>query len=123
MAVNYSSVGEEETSMMVRQPVHVPGVSCVVILVLASSFRGQAQPMTARAGNPDFTRVRQFIQEQIVATGVPSIAVAVARRGEILWEEGFGWADRENRIPATEHTMYALASVTKSMTATALMLL
>jgi len=30
----------------------------------------------------------------------------VAQKGEILWEEGFDWADRENRIPATEHTMY-----------------
>ncbi len=37
------------------------------------------------------------------------IAVAVARRGEILWEEGFGWADRENRNPANEHTMYYMA--------------
>jgi CubicO group peptidase (beta-lactamase class C family) len=97
--------------------------ACALLLSLASSLPCLAQPNAARGGKPDFTKVRQFIQEQIVATSVPSIAVAVARRGEILWEEGFGWADRENRVPATEHTMYATASVTKSMTATALMIL
>jgi CubicO group peptidase (beta-lactamase class C family) len=109
--------------MIVRHTVGVPGASCVLLLSLVSPLRCQAQPITAREGKPDFSKVRQFIREQMVATSVPSIAVAVARRGEILWEEGFGWADRENRIPATEHTMYALASVTKNMTATALMLL
>ena len=29
---------------------------------------------------------------------VPSVAVAVARDGRIVWEEAFGWADRENRV-------------------------
>jgi CubicO group peptidase (beta-lactamase class C family) len=97
--------------------------ACALLLALASPLPCQAQPNATREGKPDFARVRQFIQEQIVATSVPSIAVAVARRGEILWEEGFGWADRENRIPATEHTMYAMASVTKLMTGTAVMIL
>ena len=55
--------------------------------------------------------------------GTPSVAISVARRGKILWEEGFGWADRENRIPATAHTVYRLASTSKPITATGLMLL
>jgi len=56
-------------------------------------------------------------------SGVPSLAVAVARNGEIVWEEAFGWADLERRIPATVHTMYSLASVSKPITATGLMVL
>jgi CubicO group peptidase (beta-lactamase class C family) len=72
---------------------------------------------------PDFSKVKQLIQEQMTARAIPSFAIAVARNGEILWEGGFGWADRENRIPATEHTPYYLASVTKSITATAIMIL
>jgi hypothetical protein len=40
--------------------------------------------------------------ERLVADGeVPSMAVAVARDGEIIWEEGFGLADRERNLPAT----------------------
>jgi CubicO group peptidase (beta-lactamase class C family) len=62
--------------------------------------------------------------ERLVTEGeIPSMAVAVTRDGEIIWEEGFGLADRENNIPATEHTMYALASISKPITATGLMIL
>src|SRR5262249_35326787 len=89
-----------------------------------------AMPLLARpqatlnsADKPDFSEARQFIQKHMVKYSNPSIAVAVARRGVFLWEEGFGWADRENRIPATEHTMYYMASVDKSFTTVALMLL
>jgi len=65
---------------------------------------------------PDFSGVRKLIQAQMVENSLSSVSVAVARRGEILWEEGFGWADRENRIPATEHTTYYLASLRRCST-------
>ncbi len=71
----------------------------------------------------DFEPVRASIRKQLVETGAPSIAVAVARDGKIVWEEGFGWADREKRIAASEHTMYSLASISKPVTATGLMVL
>jgi len=62
--------------------------------------------------------------EQLVAKGeVPSLSVAVARDGKIIWEKGFGLADREKNIPATEHTKYSLASISKQLTATGLMIL
>ncbi|MGH7664151.1 MAG: serine hydrolase domain-containing protein [Gemmatimonadaceae bacterium] len=68
---------------------------------------------TARA------RILQVMQED----SLPSVAVAVAEDGRVLWEEAFGWADRERQIPATEHTMYSLASISKPITATGLMTL
>jgi CubicO group peptidase (beta-lactamase class C family) len=107
----------EDHAMKVLAP------ACALLLSVASPLRCQAQPTAARESKPDFSKVRQFIQEQLVATSIPSISVAVARRGKILWEEGFGWADRENRVPATEHAMYQTASVTKLMTSTAVMIL
>ena len=70
-----------------------------------------------------FDAVRASIRKQLVETEVPSLAVAVARDGKILWEEGFGWADREKRLRASEHTMYSLASISKPITATGLMVL
>lgn len=70
-----------------------------------------------------FDTVRAAIREQITEKSVPSVAVAVMQDGKIVWEEGFGWADREKRIPADEHTMYSLASISKPITATGLMTL
>src|SRR5688500_13954724 len=67
--------------------------------------------------------IAELIRSRLVEKSLPSLAVAVARDGEILWEEAFGWADRENRVPATRHTLYSLASISKPITATGIMLL
>ena len=54
---------------------------------------------------------------------VASVSVAVAQHGRILWEEAFGWADREKKVKATTSTMYELASIAKVYTTTGLMVL
>ncbi len=66
--------------------------------------------------------------EKILVAGIdpraaPSVAYAVARGGETLLLGATGLADRAKAIPATTRTPYALASVTKPMTATAVMML
>jgi CubicO group peptidase (beta-lactamase class C family) len=77
--------------------------------------------MRRKMNSDIFSGVRQHIQQEMLKSCTPSVTVAVARHGEILWEEGFGWANRERRIPATEHTMYSLASTSKPFTATGVM--
>src|SRR4026209_565856 len=99
------------------------GLTTAAVLMLTMPLLAQPESTLNSTSRPDFSKARQIIQKHMVKYSNPPIAVAVARRGEILWEEGFGWADRENRIPATEHTMYYMASVDKSFTAVALMIL
>jgi CubicO group peptidase (beta-lactamase class C family) len=84
----------------------------------------QAYAVAAQAKRPDrFETIRELIRGKLADGSAPSIAVAVSQHGKIIWEEGFGWADREKKIPATEDTMYSLASVSKPFTATGLMTL
>ena len=93
---------------------------------LASIAGWVAVSLTATSAQPipDFSAVREFIKTEMgVGTGTPSIAVAVARGNEILWEEGFGWVDHPGGTVATKDTLYYSASVTKAITATALMIL
>ncbi len=84
-------------------------------------------PALARAqaaAKPDaWTSVRDTIRVAMSELGLPSVSVAVAQRGKIVWEEAFGWADRERMYRATPNTMYSLASISKPFTATALMIL
>jgi CubicO group peptidase (beta-lactamase class C family) len=68
-----------------------------------------------------FEPVRAEIRRLMDSTGTPAIAVALAQNGRITWEQGFGWADRDQRTRATEHTMFSLASISKPITATGLM--
>lgn len=41
----------------------------------------------------DFEAVRTLILEAVNSGKVPSISVAVAMNGEVIWEEAFGWAN------------------------------
>ena len=52
---------------------------------------------------------------------LPSLSAGVFRAGEIVWSEAIGLADVEERRAATTDNQYAIASITKTFTATALM--
>ena len=112
---------EMEHSHKGSQCFKVKFAAFILLGSLTNPLFTQAQSKTPET--PDFSGVRKLIKEQLATTSIPSISVAVVRRGEIIWEEGFGFADRENHIPANEHTMYYLASVSKTITATAIMVL
>lgn len=95
---------------------HVPRIvrACAAFgIMLLSALHSTAQDR--------FDGVRALIRQRIADGLEPSITVAVAQHGKIIWEEGFGWANREERISANENTMYSLASISKPFTATALM--
>lgn len=68
-----------------------------------------------------FEGVRNLIDEQMTVRYLPSLAISISQHGRIVWEEGFGWADKEKQRPATPGTMYRIASITKPLTATGLM--
>ncbi len=67
--------------------------------------------------------VRDTIRAIMQRSHAPSVSVAVAEHGKIVWEEGFGWADVDRHVPATPNTLYSIASISKPTSATALMVL
>ena len=57
----------------------------------------------------------------MAANSVPGISAAVVQDGELVWSEGFGMADLENFVPATASTLFRLGSISKPITATAIL--
>ena len=55
------------------------------------------------------------------AQQIPGLSVALGHRGQLVWTRGFGKADLENDVPATKDTVYRLASISKPITAVAVM--
>jgi CubicO group peptidase (beta-lactamase class C family) len=55
--------------------------------------------------------------------GVYDGAVLVARDGQVILSQGYGFADREKKIPNTPQTKFRIASITKQFTAMAILLL
>ncbi|HTE54833.1 MAG TPA: serine hydrolase domain-containing protein [Kofleriaceae bacterium] len=78
---------------------------------------------SARRAEDVRASIRADIEAEIAAGRLTGVAVALVHRGRIVWEEGFGWADREAGRRATSHTPFSLASTTKPITTTAMMTL
>lgn len=74
-------------------------------------------------GPLDFAEADAFARAALDAGEIPSAAYAIARDGVVLHAAAVGAADREQNIAASLQTPYALASLSKPITATALRVL
>jgi len=63
------------------------------------------------------TQVQAAVSRFMATTHAPGVAVAVVENGEYEWGGGFGFADLENNVPASEDTLFRLGSISKSLTA------
>ena len=69
----------------------------------------------------DAKAIDTFLLEQMQAAKVPGLAAAVVGRGEVLWVGAYGWADIEERRPVDRDTVFQVVSVSKTVTAYAIM--
>lgn len=83
---------------------------------MEASDRRQNEGMTAR-----LRAFEEFAHATCERARVPGMAVAMARRGEVIYEGGYGFRDVAQGLPATPETVFGIGSVTKSMTALAIM--
>jgi CubicO group peptidase (beta-lactamase class C family) len=93
------------------------------ILPASTRSKKSADSSAARLGKRDFGGVRDKILKEVAAGSATGVAVAVVHKGQIIWEEGFGWANREAAVKATSRTPFNLASLTKPFTTTTLVTL
>lgn len=94
------------------------GMSVAACILWAGSAAAQEIPAP-----PEFAGVRAHIRQGIEKGLAPSLALAVIRDGKVVWAEGFGHADVERKIKATPDSIYRLASLSKQLTATGVMIL
>jgi serine beta-lactamase-like protein LACTB, mitochondrial len=66
---------------------------------------------------------RQIVRAGLTEQNVPGLSVAVGIGGEIVWAEGFGWADLENRVKVTPDTRFRIGTASTALTAVAVGLL
>jgi CubicO group peptidase (beta-lactamase class C family) len=78
--------------------------------------------VTKKAPQPDNHAVEVDALFSFVAEGEPGAAVIVIKEGEILYQQGYGLADRKHRTPTTPQTAFHLASAGKQFTAMAIMM-
>ena len=59
----------------------------------------------------------QALQSLFEKRGCPGIAVTIRGPEGILFEKGYGYRDVEHQLPADTHTIFGIASMSKSITA------
>lgn len=93
-------------SLTAERPDEVPEVSSVVQLEAFHAAGMQAD---------------NWLASLYSSNTVPSMSAAVAIKGDVVWVGTIGYADLDKKIPATADTGYRIGSISKSMTAAAVM--
>jgi CubicO group peptidase (beta-lactamase class C family) len=91
------------------------GILCA--LACPGALSAQAPPPPARVAQVVDSLARAFVAQR----GAPSVAIAVVRGETPIVMKGWGKADLENDVAATEHSVYRIGSITKQFTAAAVM--
>jgi CubicO group peptidase (beta-lactamase class C family) len=104
-----------------------------VALAAACVFAGAVvQPrllaQTAASPGPELpaafrTAIDKAATEVLESTGAPSASIAVVRDGRIAYLQAYGKARIEPAVPATTEMRYSIGSISKQLTATAILLL
>src|SRR5262245_45118470 len=91
---------------------------CSRVLAMAGAITGTAAPSSSQGPRPApdvIARAVDSLATHAVAAGVtPALGVAVVMDGKTILAKGYGFADVTARIPATDRTLWYLASTTKS---------
>jgi serine beta-lactamase-like protein LACTB len=66
---------------------------------------------------------RQIVRAGLTEQNLPGLSVAVGAGGEVVWAEGFGWADLENRVPVEPLTRFRIGTASTALTSAAVGLL
>ena len=62
---------------------------------------------------------RQIARAGLTAQNLPGLSVAVGVGGDIVWAEGFGWADLDTRAPVAPELRFRVGEVSKALTSAA----
>src|SRR5213592_4392358 len=91
-----------------------------LFVLLALSFTTLPSAAAPRMGAPDFAAIDRYIESQMQAARLPGLALGIVQGDQIVHLRGFGRADPTGRA-VTSQTPFVLASVSKSLTALAIM--
>jgi len=100
---------------------------CVFLGISAPSITIHADAAETTSITQDNQQIRSdfffdtYLQMLMRLAHKPSLATCIIKYDEVVWSHAYGYYDIENKKEATTQTLYLQASVSKTVTATALM--
>ena len=83
----------------------------------------QASPEDVGMSSERLERLSKTFQGYIDEKELPGATLLVARKGKIAYFESFGKNDLENNVPMTKNSIFRIASQTKAIVSTGIMML
>jgi serine beta-lactamase-like protein LACTB, mitochondrial len=108
-------------------------VVLVVIAAVAMYIRARPTPLhpqpqsapsvTQSEPSPQWAeavgRTRQIMRTGLAEQNLPGLSVAVGVGGDVVWAEGFGWADLDDHVPVTPETRFRIGTASTMLTSAA----
>lgn len=101
--------------MSARPQIPRRSLPCLVAVAAGLVLAAPAMPASSELEG----ELERLLQATVAEHRLPSLSVAAARDGEIVFAAAVGFAELENAIPATTRSVYPVGSVTKALTAVA----
>jgi CubicO group peptidase (beta-lactamase class C family) len=95
------------------EPARKPFAILLLTILLAATCAGAAE-------HPD---VDAYVRAQMDRRHVPGLSLAVVKNGDVVCSKAYGLANVELNAPAAEETVFQIQSITKTFTASAVMML
>ncbi|MBE7941124.1 MULTISPECIES: serine hydrolase domain-containing protein [Ramlibacter] len=89
----------------------------------SQDLRKAPRPEDVGLSTPALQAYTEALRAKVDAGEIPGAVLLVARDGKVAWELALGWRDREAKVPMSTDSLFRMASMTKPVTAVAVLML
>ena len=92
----------------------------VILVVTLTVVPSRARQAVPASDDPKFEQLAALVTQKMSEYGVPGVAFGILRGGRMM-ARGFGITNADNPQPVTPETIFPIASISKTVTTTAIM--
>jgi len=94
---------------------------CLLVVLLFLNTMLYGQKTTTKNYSVLIDEYSRLIENKMKTDGLIGVSAALIMEDSVIWKKGFGFADKENKVPMTTATNLPIGSLTKSFTALGIM--
>ena len=92
-------------------------IACLIVALLLVPSGVRAQSASEEPRIAEVLRLLEvWMEAQVAYEDLPGVSMGIVADQELIWSEGFGYADVESEKPATPDTIYSICSISKLFT-------
>jgi CubicO group peptidase (beta-lactamase class C family) len=95
----------------------------VTIILSIITFLTPISIFSSESSSFEETKINtsSFIKKMFSEYNLVGVSIALVSDDKVVWEDGFGWADKKNKIKASPKTVYMLGSGSKTLMTAAIL--